>query len=212
MDEGNLFDNLPHPTGLPPGVTQEQADATVTDESVSPAEQGQYDQIVNKAARFIYGNPEKVVASLNQKDLPAHEAIGRVVAQVMKMVESSAKAAGEKLSPDVMFAAGEEVTQAVMEVGTASKVLPLNPDAPEYEKIGAMAMMEAAKVFGDEMLQSPKAQEYSESAGNQWAHNIAQEVDQGVADPRYMEQVQTMRNEADPVAAGVRRALGGNRG
>lgn len=208
----NLFDSPPHPTGLPPGITPEVADATVTEESVSPEEQAQYDQIVEKAATFIYKNPEKVVQSMNQKDLPVHQAVGRTLANVMKMVESSAKSAKVKLSPEAMFGAGEEVAGMLMELGTKAKVLPLDENSPEYEQVGAMAMMEAAKAFGEDMLASPQAKQYSEEAQDQWAHGVAQEVDDGTADPQYMQQVQQLRQQADPVAAGVKRALGGNRG
>lgn len=210
----NLFDAPPTPTGLPPGVTPEQADATVTDESVSPEEQAQYDQFVTKAAKFIYAQPEKVVASLNDKGKAVHEVVGRVAAQIANAVQDSAKAAGATISPDVLWHGGTEIVEILMDLGTQAKVLPLDQESDEYQQVAAMSLMEAEKIYGEKFLrEDPKrAALAKEEAADQWAHGIAQEVDAGQADPRYLEQVQQMRQSADPVAAGVKRALGGGGG
>lgn len=193
------------PTGTPPGADPGVLD-TIDESAVSPGEQREYNQIVTKGAKFIYSNPEKVLAAINDTKVPIHQGVGRVLANIGTGIENSAKAAGVKLSPDVMFHAGNELAAVILDLGIESGILPLDPKSEEYQKILGMSLMEASKAFGERMISDPKkAPLYKEEAENAWAFRVSQEVAEGKADPRYLEMTQQRRG---PVAAGVNKALG----
>lgn len=201
----DLFTNPPRPTGLAPG---EEPKPPMGEEEVSPEEQALYDRIVRHAAKFIYSKPREVLDSMNQKDMPVHQAVGRVAAKIAQMIEGSAQAAGQKLDPDVMWHAGSEVIEMLMDLGTQAKVFPLDPESEAYQQEAAMAMMEAEKIIGEQMLKDPKkAQLHKEQAADVWSWNIAQEVDAGQASPEYLQMVEGYRKQNDPITGGVRRAL-----
>ncbi len=203
----DLFDPR-KPTGLPIG--QDPATTRVMgEEEVSPEEQAEYDQIVRAAATLIYKNPRKTLESMNFDDLPVHQAVGRTAAKIGEAVEASAAAAGKKLNPDVIWHAGSEVIEMLMDLGTQSKVFTLDPEGEEYQQEAAMALMEAEKLLGEKALRDPKkAAKLSAEASDAWAWNIAKEVDGGQASPEYTKMVDAHRQANDPITAGVRRALG----
>jgi len=201
---GDLF-----PTGTPPG-----ADASVLDDmdetAVSPEEQREYDQIVTKAAEFVYKAPEKVLAAINNTDVPIHQAVGRVMANIGQAIEKSAEAAGQKLSPDTMFHAGSEIAAVILDLGIEAGILPIDPESDEYQKILGMSLMEATKAFGERMIADPKkGPMYREDAENTWASRVAEEVSSGKADPRFVEMT---KQKQGPLAAGVHKALGNGNG
>ena len=197
------------PTGTPPG-----ADASVLEDidetAVSPEEQREYDQIVNKAAEFIYKEPKKVLSAINNTDVPIHEAVGRVMANIGQAIEKSAEAAGQKLSPDTMFHAAGEIAAVILDLGIEAGILPLDPESDEYQKVLGMSMMEATKAFGERMIADPKkGPVYREDAENTWASRVAEEVAAGQADPRFVEMT---KQRQGPLKAGVHKALGNGNG
>lgn len=205
----DLFTNPAKPTGLPVGVSPEDVKNT-PDEAVTPQEQAQYDKIVKQAAKMIYSNPKQALAQLNHRDLPVHQAVGRVAAQLAQIIEGQAQSAGEKLDTDTLWHAGSEVIEMLMDLGTQAKVFPLDPESEEYQQTAAMALMEAEKIIGEQALKNPKkGRQLSQEASEVWSWNIAKEVDAGQASPEYTQMVDAYRQANDPVTAGVRRALGG---
>lgn len=207
----DLFEEV-RPTGLRLGEDPAEVAARGED-YVSPEEQAQYERIVKNAGRFIYANPKKIVAALNQNDMPVHKAVGRVAANMAQMIEQSAAKGGEKLNPDTLWHAGSEVIEMLMDLGVQAKVFPLDPESERYQQEAAMAFMEAEKIIGEGMLKDPeKGTQYADEAGDVWAWQVAQEVDRGEADPAYQTMVDNYRQNNDPITKGVRSALGPGRG
>jgi len=172
----------PVPTGKMPGQPE------FNEEEPGPGEQDQYTQFVTRAIDFIGQNAEQMVASINDKDRPVHENVGEMVVKVGKMVMGSADAAGEQLGPDVIHAAGQEITEHLMELGDAAGIFPFEQESEEYEQVQAMAFMYAAEVAGKQTLNSPEyTPELKEEAGNFYAQQVAGEVQRGEASPEILQ-------------------------
>jgi hypothetical protein len=203
----DLFNRPGYPTGLPPGVDA----ASLQDpgeEAVTPEEQQQYDKIVRFAAQLIYKNPRQTLAAMNQADLPIHQAVGRHAANIAQVIENTAKANKEQLDPDVLWHAGSEVIEMLMDLGVQAKAFPLDPESEQYQQEAAMALMEAEKAVGERALKDPKkGRAISAEASDVWAWNIAKEVDSGQASPQYTQMVEQSRQANSPVRAGVQAAL-----
>lgn len=183
------------------------------EEQVSPQEQAQYNQVVKHAATAIYKSPEAIVAALKEAETPIHVSAGRIAAQIGMAIEQKAEASGDKLSPDVMFHAGDEVIGMILDLGIKAGVVQVDPESEEYQKLAGMALMEASKAFGERILADPKQQPLAtDEAGNVWAQQVAREVEAGTADPAFMQTAQgtiARRTGGSPVAQGVNQALRG---
>ena len=109
----------PAPTGQMPGQQTE-----FNEEAPGPGEQDAYDQFVNKAIDFISKKPDQIVAGMNNKEKPVYENVGAMVVKIGQMVMQSAKAAQAEIGPDVIHAAGQEITEHLMELGDAAGIFP----------------------------------------------------------------------------------------
>jgi hypothetical protein len=162
------------PTGVMPGQPE------FDEETPTPQEQGQYDQFVNLALKFMKDNLKKVVASMNDKQRPVYENVGRMALQIGKMVNATAQASGEKLGGEVVHAAGAEIVEHLMEAGDAAGIWPFEQNDNEYDEQQAMGLNYALELAGNEMLQSPEYNEQvKDEAGNVIARGVAEEVQRG---------------------------------
>lgn len=172
-------------SGIPPGmegqVGQEESQAT-------PQEEAQLEQAVTKMRRMVHGRSSRnqVVDQLNDKDVPVQTAVGRTAAGIVGTIEKQAKASGVKLSPELVVQLGMHTVDELLEVGIAGRFFPLKAGTPEFQKVADLSMLEGAKFHGEQLLRGPDAGKLSEEAQNSWAHNVAQEVDDGTASPDYL--------------------------
>lgn len=198
------------PSGQEPGQPQQDP---MDETSVSPEEQAQYTQVIKQAGNALYNDPKAVIAAINHTDQPIHEQVGRLVAQIGIAIEQKARAAGDEISPDVLFHAGDEVVGMVLDLAIQAKIIQLDPESDEYQKVHGLCMMEAEKVIGDRLLKDPqKAELAKDEAGNEWARRIGEEVDSGQADPEFVKMAEQEQLRRNPVAEGVGRALHGDEG
>ena len=190
----------PAPTGVMPGQQQE-----FNEEEASPEEQAMYDQFVNKALDFMGANPTEMVASMNNKQKPVAENVGELTVKIGQGVYDMAKSSGVDLPMEVLQAAGAEIVEHLMELGTAAKVFPFGEESDEYDQVQAMALLHAEKVVGEGILQSPEYAQsgMQEQASNFYAQQVAGEVQRGEAPENFHE------NLGNQVAGGVRKAIGG---
>lgn len=197
----------PRPTGTPPGMDPHAFD-DVDENTVTPEEQEQYDQIASKALDVIWDERSQgaILEQMNQPDMEIHEAVGRAAAQLMGGVAASAKAAGVKISPDAVWAASrDEVVPALFELGKAAGIFDLEEGSQEEQDQINMAFYEGARIYLERMLQEPDAQRFSAEAQDVYAEQVAREVDAGDAPPDFRERLAGR----GPVTDGVRRALHG---
>lgn len=210
---------LPRPTGAGPNGDVPSVDPA-EDEDVSPEEQGQYEQFVTRALQFIHGpkSRDAVIDHLNQPDLSVPEAVGRTSAFVVMRVNELAKAGGAKLSPDVVFHAGQEIVEELMEVGARAKILPIEwPEedseeamSPETIQLVEQAFAIGAHEYGKHFVQTEEGQAVAGEAGDFYARQVAKEADAGTLHPDFGQQASPREvgpRRDTPVAQGVRRAL-----
>jgi len=172
------------PTGKMPGQQE------FGEETPSPDEQAQYDQLVNKALDFMSQNPDQVVASLNNKDKPVYESVGEMAYKIITNIESQANAAGVEISGDVGFAAGEEVIEHLMELGDAAGIFPFDQSSDEYDEVQATAYAHGANLAANEIMSGPQyGPEMQEEAGNVVAQQVAGERQRGEVDDAFFDNV-----------------------
>lgn len=170
----------PAPSGVMPGQPE------FNEEAPSEQEQGDYDQIVNKALDFMGKNAEATLASMNNKQKPIHENVGELAVKIVQNIEGQAKAAQAQIGMDVLAAAGAEVIEHLMELGDAGKIFPFEQSSDEYDQVQAMALLHAAKVAGDQLIASPQYnEEMKDEAGTIFATQVAEEQTRGEVDPSF---------------------------
>jgi hypothetical protein len=182
------------------GVTPEQGP------NVNPQEQEMYDTVVNNAVSFINGeeSSQTVLNILNNKSIPAEENVGKVVAQITKAMQRSAEASGTEIPGDILFHAGAEITEYVVDMAVDAGIVMED----EAEDIVQKGFMRAVDMFGQESLNDGTiTPEKMEKAKVDMA--IGQEAENEGLDP--MQEIasggQNLR--MNPVAAGVQQASRG---
>lgn len=199
-----------HASGMPPGLPAEQTADSGDETAVSPEEQDQYDQIVAKVGQFLWNNKQgqkKVISQLNQSGREFYENVGQAAYQMVKAETNKAKNAGVNVSADAAFhAAADSVVPWLFELAEAAKIVKFGaPEQEEQQK--QMALMEAVRLHGEEMLKGPDAGKHSAEAQDFYAHQVAKEADQGALAPGFAESLKPARQPGSSVAAGVRSAL-----
>lgn len=178
----------PAPSGKMPGQPE------YDEEAPTPEEQDQYDQFVTLAINFMSEQTEPLLATLNNKDKPVFETVGETAVKIGQAVMGDAKAAGQQLSNDVIEAAGAEIVEHLMELADNGGILPFNQESKDYDETQSMALLHAAKVYGDEFIQSPGYnEEIKEDAGNFMAQGIQQEIADGTVAPGFIEGVEQQK-------------------
>lgn len=200
------------PTGLPPGVSPDQVRAEADSETPTTEEQAVYDKFVTRAVAFIHGEETEgsVIRMLNDESAPVHEVVGKTAARVVQLVQQSAKAAGQDVSSDILYGAGQEVVEDLLDTGVEAGIFPLHKDSKDYQDALDMAFLEAVKAYGEKLLKGPDGQRLSGLAQDEYAAQVAQEADAGTIDPAFVQMMQSQEAEfgkMTPVAAGVREAV-----
>jgi len=185
------------------------------EESVSPEEQEFYDTYMTKALQFIHGpkSSRQVLKHLNQKDMSVTEAVGRTTAMIAKNIVQSAQIAGQKVNPDAVFGASQEVVEELLELGSRAGIFPIDwptEDAdnlsPEQEKMAQDSLAYAAQVYGNELLKSDEGAAVSKDAQNEVLRQVQNETKAGKANPDFAV------TNGDTVEGGVKRAIMANNG
>jgi hypothetical protein len=182
---------------LIPGTDQTEGEVPAT-----PQDEADLDQTVNKALLMIHGRKsrDQILKSLHDPNGTVAEVVGRLTVQILMSVSDQKRASGgQPLSEEVLQEAAGYVVPELMKVGCAAGIFPFDdPDSDEpgagtteFDKQVKMAILEAVKFYGEKVLKEPGAQQRSEEAGNEWAAGVAQEVDGGHADPKFMQMMQS---------------------
>ncbi len=96
------------PLAAQPGQQPEPQEET----NVTPEEQAQYDEFVDKGYQLLYGKTtfQQMVQRATAGGDPI-EGLASVVVLVVRRLEETASGAGKKISPDVMFHGGTELLE-----------------------------------------------------------------------------------------------------
>ncbi len=196
---GELLSAEMTPSGAAPGKTMQEFD----EEAVTPEEQGIYDQFVLRAQEYMTKSPEVVVDKMNRSDVPVFQNVGKTAVMIGQGVIKTAEAAGQEISPDIIFAGGQEIVAMLMELGDSAGIWPFKQNSKKYEEAQAMAFMHGAEIIGKQTLEGPNAAAMTEEAGSELALQIAGENERGEVAPGFYEGLQSN------VAGGVKRAISG---
>jgi hypothetical protein len=172
-------------TGIPPGMEDQIGAQEVP---ATPEEEQQLEQAKTKMLKMVHGRQSRdhVIDMLNDRDVPAQAAIGRVAAQIVGTIEEQAKAGGTQLDTEFLMNLGVLTVKELLDTGIAGGFYKIKEGSPEYDQVMKMAVLEGVKAHGDKVLQSPDGQKLSQDAQNLWAQKAAEEVDSGTADPKYL--------------------------
>lgn len=216
-DEGDA--DAPRPR-LIPGT-----DAKGGSVRASTQEQADLKQTLMKAGTMIHSRASRdaVLRSLHNPGITVAQAVGKTAAQILMTISAQKQAVTHvPLSPDVMKEAARYVVPELMNIGISAGIFPIRPPsssdaaagagglgtddqqsgpgmgADPYNKSLRMAMLEAAKVYGESQLKSPQGPAMTQAAQNLWAHKVREEVANGTADPRYMSMVAPRTKAGSP--------------
>ena len=104
------------PAALPLGdVAQDESAPT-------PDEQEQYDKVVTNALDYLSGEGGDAALERMQAGDPV-EAIGKIAAQLGQAIVAAAAEAGVQIDDGVLFHAGREVVEALVDLGKAAGLL-----------------------------------------------------------------------------------------
>lgn len=200
---------MPAPTGRMPDDNL-QSDDPNAESQATPEEQQFYDIFMSKAIQFIHGpkSSRQVLKHLNQTDLSVPEAVGRTAAMIAGNVLSSAQQAKQKVYPEAVLSAGQEIVEELLDLGSRAGVLPIEwPEdgkqelTPEQEELAQQSIAMATKYFGDDYLKTEDGKALQGEAQTEMLRQIQNEAKAGTINPDFMV---TDRNT---VEGGVKRAL-----
>lgn len=202
------------PTGLPPGQDPEQAAAMEDSETPTPEEQALYDKFVTRAIGFIHGEKTQgaVLEMMNQPSDPVHVNVGRAAVKVVQLIQQSAESSGQKLPDSVIYGAGQEIVEDLLETGVAAKLFPLDVESKEYDEALELSFLEAVKKYGEDLLAGPDGEQISAQAQDHYASEVAREADAGEVDQGLAASLQEQGAnpefaQMNPVADGVQKAV-----
>jgi len=119
------------------GDTPEAEPETNKDGQVvaSEEEQENYDMIVSRAIKVIHGEgQDDILKMMGSSETPA-EGMGRVTANVIRVVYQSAKQAKRNITPEVLMYAGMEIIQELSEFGQARGIFEYEDEDDEAAQI-----------------------------------------------------------------------------
>lgn len=106
-----------------------------------------YDVAAGQMLNFVYDDAgQKALMGMAQASGNPSEAMSRLIARLLVTTEQSARMSGQKLPPDVLFAAGMEVSAALSEVAQQNGLLDESNEAEATEA----AFFDAIAMFGKE--------------------------------------------------------------
>lgn len=121
------------------------------DESnVTPQEQRQYDLVMQQARGILFGKGDDdsgfriVLDKLGQGRKQIGETIGHTAAMVLLSVQKGIAKKGRQVPPEILFHAGDEVIDDLIEIAEAAKLM----DAKDTERVKKEAMFEALRIAG----------------------------------------------------------------
>ena len=175
---------MQEPTARPFGAdaeTVEEEDPNAEIEA-SPEEQADYELVVARAYKFIYGaGKDQTLKMLSAGESPA-AGIGRATAMILRAIKTSAEQSGKKIEGDILFHAGAELVEDLSEFGKTAKVFEFRDEA-EDEQQTQEALFYAMKYYGEEAMANGEVdQEAAQQAVQQGIQQEQQAASANVGD------------------------------
>lgn len=153
------------------------------DELATPEEQANYDLLVIRSRKMIYGPAQDdVLELLSAAESPA-QGMGQAGSMILKSLVSSARESGREIDGSVVLAAGAEVVQDLNDLAKAKGVYEYDAPKDEEQQV-TDALMWGAKYYGDGALASGElTPEMRAQAQKQMQEGLAAEKGQQVDPP-----------------------------
>lgn len=130
-------------------------DQKIDQPNVSPEEQRMYDMVMHQARGILFGKGEDdsgfriVLDKLGKGQQQIGETIGHTAAMVLLSVKKGVEKKGRQIPSDILFHAGDEVIDDLLEIAEAAKFL----EAKDMERVKKEAMFTALRIAGQEEIE-----------------------------------------------------------
>lgn len=181
----------------------------------SPEEQADYDMLVIRARKVIFGKgKEKVLKLLGTGESPA-QSMGQAASMIMKMMISTAKDQGKEIGPEVAVNAGTEIVEDLNDLAKKKGVFEYDSPEDEKEQL-ADAVLWGVKYYGDGMIKtgelSPEMQQMGQKVMQEGIEGEQSELDQKRSSkaPKKTKVAEAVGSEMDAMGGGlIGRQMGG---
>ena len=175
------------------------------DEPASPEEQAEYKEVFKRVMGMVHDTSENggkksiadgIIKTLSNTEIPAHKAIGKTAGNLMRNFHELSKRNKKEWSGDVLREVGMDLVTELMDVAQvtgAQKNLP-DEESQEGQDFYQQAVLEAAKVFGDYMLETGQADVQGEQAA--YKEQMEREATSGALDDWNMQDMDPAQMEA----------------
>jgi hypothetical protein len=138
--------------------TQKPIESDGPQPNVTPQEQAMYDLVMTQARGILFGSKEsdqsfKIVLEKlagGRKEIGA--TIGHTAAMVMLSIKKGVEAKGREIPGDVLFHAGEEVVDDLIEIATAGKLM----KESDTDRVKKEAVFEGLRIVGEADIEGGK--------------------------------------------------------
>ena len=121
------------------------------DIEATPEEQADYDLVVARAYKFIYGEgKDQTLKTLSSGENPA-DGIGRATAMILRAIKVSADQSGKKIEGDILFHAAAELAEDLSEFGKTAKVFEFRDEDEDVQQTQE-SLFYAMKYYGEEAM------------------------------------------------------------
>jgi hypothetical protein len=149
----------------------EQPETEKPEGNVTPEEQKMYDGVMVAARKVLFGDAEddtrfkmvlqRLAAAKQGNELP--QAIGSMAAVVMANIQGAAEKKGREIPGDVLFHAGDEVVDDIINIAVAGKLI----DERQRMDVKPQALFEGLKAFGEDEMRQGKLTPDKQAAAKQ---------------------------------------------
>lgn len=190
------------------------SDADGGEMPAGPQEEADLAQTVNKALLMIHGRKSRdsVIKQLHDPSMTIAEAVGRAAFNILMTISDQKSVTNrEPLSETILQEAAGYVVPELMTIGCVAGIFPFEPPDDSQEEVGGgetefdrqcqLAILEATRIYGEKVLQGPEGERRSTEAQDDWARGVHEEVQNGTADPEFMQAVGQAGGTGAPPAA-----------
>jgi hypothetical protein len=175
------------------------------DEQASPEEQAEYREAFKRVMGMVHDTSENdgkesiadgVIKTLSNTDIPAHKVIGKTGGNLMRLFHELGKRNKKEWSGDVLREVGMDLVTELIDIARvtgAQKEIP-EDDTPEGEAFYQQAVLEAAKEFGNYMLNTGQADVEGTQEG--YKEQMRREASSGALDDWNMQEMNPEQMEA----------------
>lgn len=126
--------------------------------NVTPEEQRMYDAVMMQARGILFGKADDdqgfriVLDKLRKGKQAIGETIGHTAAMVLMSVKKGVEKQGREVPGDILFHAGEEIIDDLLEIAAADKLM----KETDTERVKKQAMFEAMRIAGQAEIDGGK--------------------------------------------------------